>query len=140
MFLKVWSVTAAREAAEVSSQREVQISSDLITEIKEILADRAFAMNVGSLLMVDEGHVRRKFYERAVACGFARDLVSPNAIRRARAVELMHSNVPLPVVQRILGQSTPNLTASFVAFSDEDIHQVAKHFIERESRAKDQRT
>jgi molybdate transport system regulatory protein len=45
----------------------------------------------------------------------------------------MRDNMPLPVVQRILGHSTPNLTASFVSFSDEDIHQVARHFVERES-------
>lgn len=124
------------DAADRSSQREVQISSELMSEIQDTLADPAFATNVGSLIMVDEGHVRRKFYERAADCGFAKDLVSPNAIRRARAVELMQSNMPLPVVQRILGHSTPNLTASLVAFSDEEIHQVAKHFVERESQRK----
>jgi molybdate transport system regulatory protein len=124
------------EAANGASQREVEISSELMSEIQRTLADSVLATNAGSLLMVDEAHVRRKFYERAAACGFAKDLGSPNAIRRARAVELMQSNMPLPVVQRILGHSTPNLTASMVAFSAEDIHQVAKHFIERESRRK----
>ncbi len=124
------------DAAEGSPQREVQISSELMSEIQKTLTDPTFATNVGPLLMVDEGHIRRKFYERAVACGFAKDLLSPNAIRRARAVELMQSNMPLPVVQRILGHSTPNLTASMMAFSDEDIHHVAKHFIERESQRK----
>jgi molybdate transport system regulatory protein len=48
----------------------------------------------------------------------------------------MQSNMPLPVVQRILGHSTPNLTASYVAFSDDDIRQVTKFFIEKESRRK----
>ncbi|MBI4965638.1 MAG: TOBE domain-containing protein [Desulfomonile tiedjei] len=116
--------------------REVQISSELMSEIQMALNDSAFGEEVGSLLRVDQGHVRRKFYERSVACGFAQDLGSPNAIRRARAVELMRSNMPLPVVQRVLGHSTPNLTASLVTFSDEDIHQVTRHFIERESRRK----
>ncbi|MGO9566411.1 MAG: TOBE domain-containing protein [Desulfomonilaceae bacterium] len=116
--------------------REVQISSELMSEIQETLHDVAFAEKAALLLKVDAGHVRRKFYERAVACGFAQDLGSPNAIRRARAVELMQGNVPLPVVQRVLGHSTPNLTASFIAFSEEDIHQVARHFIETESHRK----
>lgn len=124
------------EAADGSSRREVQISSELVSEIQETLADQSYTSSAGSLLMVDEGHVRRKFYERAVACGFAKDLGSPNAIRRSRAVELMQSNMPLPVVQRVLGHSTPNLTASLVAFSDEDIHQVERHFIEKESSRK----
>ena len=57
-------------------------------------------------------------------------------IRKSRAVELMQNNVPLPVVQKILGHSTPNLTASFVSFSDNDIQQVAKFFLEKESRRK----
>lgn len=113
--------------------REVQISSELLAEIQEALNDAADTKNAGSLLKVDAGHVRRKFYERSVDCGFPQDLGSPNAIRRARAVELMQNNVPLPVVQRVLGHSTPNLTASLVTFSDEDMRQVARLFVERES-------
>jgi molybdate transport system regulatory protein len=116
--------------------REVQVPSALMSEIQAAMEDAAFTESVGLLLNVDAGHVRRKFYERSVACGFSQELGSPNAIRRARAVELMQGNMPLPVVQRVLGHSTPNLTASFVAFSDEDIHQVAKHFVERENTRK----
>lgn len=117
-------------------RREVQISTELMAEIQAMLNIGNFSKQAGSWLGVDTAHVRRKFYERAVACGFPQDLGSPNAIRRARAVELMQSNMPLPVVQRILGHSTPNLTASLIAFSEEDIRQVARHFIERESRRK----
>jgi molybdate transport system regulatory protein len=121
---------------ENSSKREVQISSGLISEIQTALDDHDFTNEVGSLLRVDAGHVRRKFYERAAACGFAKDLGSPNAIRKARAVELMRDNMPLPLVQRVLGHSTPNLTASFVSFSNEDIDLVTRHFVDRESRRK----
>jgi molybdate transport system regulatory protein len=121
------------EGHDASSLREVQISETLISEIEAALADPDFVNEGGALLRVDAGHVRRKFYEQARECGFSQELGSPNAIRRSRAVELMQNNMPLPVVQRILGHSTPNLTAALVAFSDEDIHQVARHFIERES-------
>jgi molybdate transport system regulatory protein len=48
----------------------------------------------------------------------------------------MQSNMPLPVVQKMLGHSTLNMTASYVNFSDADIQQVAKHFIEKESHRK----
>ncbi len=123
-------------AMEGGPQREVQISSELMSEIQDAMNDPAVGGATGFSLRVDAGHVRRKFYERSVACGFAQDLGSPNAIRRARAIELMQSNMPLPVVQRVLGHSTPNLTASLVAFSDEDIHQVERHFIEKESKRK----
>lgn len=124
------------DTADTACKREVQISSELLSEIQAILEESDFSGEEASLLKVDAGHVRRKFYERAAECGFAPALCSPNAIRRARAVELMQNNVPLPVVQRMLGHSTPNLTASFIAFSEEDIHQVARHYVERESQRK----
>ena len=72
----------------------------------------------------------------AAACGFPKELGGPDALRKARAVEMMQSNLPLPVVQKILGHSTPNLTAAFVSFSDEDMRQVARFFLEKESRRK----
>jgi molybdate transport system regulatory protein len=46
---------------------------------------------------------------------------------------LLQNNMPLPVVQKILGHSTPNLTSSFVSFSDEDIQQVSRFFLEKEA-------
>jgi molybdate transport system regulatory protein len=122
------------EAGPGRPPREVQIPETLSDELKEALADPAFRKSLNSLFKVDPGHVRRKFYERAAACGFPKELGGPDAIRKSRAVELMQSNVPLPVVQRILGHSTPNLTASFVSFSDGDIQKVTRFFLEKESR------
>jgi molybdate transport system regulatory protein len=116
--------------------REVQISEALTVEIQKALAEPAFKKSLRNLFKVDPGHVRRKFYERAVACGFLKELGAPDAIRKSRAVELMQNNVPLPVVQQILGHSTPNLTTSYVSFSDDDIRYVTKFFMEKESRRK----
>ncbi len=82
---------------------------------------------------MDPGHVRRKFYERALACGFPKELGGPEALRKSRAVELLQNNVPLPVVQSILGHSTPNLTAALVSFSEAEMHQVARFFLNKES-------
>jgi molybdate transport system regulatory protein len=114
--------------------REVQIPEGLAREIQEALKDSAFRKSLDSLFNVDPGHVRRKFYERAQACGFPKELGGPDAIRKARAVELLQNNVPLPVVQRILGHSTPNLTAAIVSFSEDDLRRVEKFFLEKESR------
>jgi molybdate transport system regulatory protein len=116
--------------------REVQLPETLSQEMQAALADPAFQESLGSLFNVDPGHVRRKFYERAAACDFPKELGGPDAIRKSRAVELMQNNVPLPVVQRILGHSSPNLTASFVSFSADDIRKVEKFFLEKESRRK----
>ena len=129
-------VLGGRDRAGIRPPRQVQIPASLCLALKEVLDDAPSKTSLRGLFKVDPGHVRRKFYERAAACGFNKALGAPDAIRKSRAVELMQSNMPLPVVQRMLGHSTPNLTASYVAFSDDDIRQVAKIFIEKESRRK----
>jgi len=116
--------------------REVRMPEALSEEIRASLDDPAFKNYLGSFFKVDPGHVRRKFYERATASGFPPAMGAPESIRRSRAIELMQSNMPLPVVQRMMGHSTLNVTASYVDFSDTDMRQVAKHFIEKESRRK----
>jgi molybdate transport system regulatory protein len=117
-------------------RREVQIPEVLSEEIKSSLNDPTFKKYMGNFFKVDPGHVRRKFYERAIDSGIPPAMGAPESIRRSRAIELMQSNMPLPVVQKMLGHSTLNMTASYVDFSDADMRQVAKHFIEKESRRK----
>lgn len=119
-----------------SGERLVPVSSRLMQDLETISRLIGPTVPAPCPLKIDEGHIRRKFYERAMACGFAQELGAPQAIRRARAVELMRNNVPLPVVQRILGHSTPNLTASLISFSEEEIKAVSKHFLEREGSRK----
>jgi molybdate transport system regulatory protein len=114
--------------------REVQIPAALAQELQRVFGGDAAEGPGGRLLEVDPGHVRRKFYEQARACGLPHEMGAPEVIRRSRAVELMQRNMPLPVVQQILGQSSPNLTAAFVAFSGEEMRQVARHFAARENR------
>ena len=114
----------------------MNISETLCREIQEILADFRFETDSGNLLDMDPGFVRRKFYERAEDCGIAKQLGAPENIRKSRAVELMQNNMPLPAVQMLLGHSTPNLTSSYVSFSDDEIQRVTRLFMEKESARK----
>ncbi|MBI9091930.1 MAG: TOBE domain-containing protein [Desulfobacterium sp.] len=116
-----------------SGPREVQLSETISRKIQELLADPCFRDASRNMLNVDPGFVRRKFYERAQACGFSKRMGGPEMIRKARAVELMQANMPLPAVQMMLGHSTPNLTTAYVSFSEDEIRQVTRGFIERES-------
>ena len=116
--------------------REVQIPELLTQDIQATLSELPSGTARGQLFKVDPAHVRRKFYERAEAAGIPRELGTPEAIRRSRAVELMQSNVPLPLVQKILGHSTPNLAASYVEFSEEDLRRVERFYVERENQRK----
>ncbi|MBI9084938.1 MAG: TOBE domain-containing protein [Desulfobacterales bacterium] len=119
-----------------SAPREVQISETLSREIRDALADPSFRVSLKNRFGVDPGFVRRKFYERAEACGFPKRMGGPETLRKARGVELMQGNLPLPAVQKMLGHSTPNLTSSYVSFSPDDIQQVTRLFMEREASRK----
>jgi molybdate transport system regulatory protein len=116
--------------------RKAQLPSTLCREIQTIIADPSFKNAQPPMLNADPGFVRRKFYERAEACGLAKQLGAPENLRKSRAVELMQNNMPLPAVQMLLGHSTPNLTSAYVSFSEDDIQQVTKIYMEKESARK----
>jgi molybdate transport system regulatory protein len=118
------------------SPREVQIPELLVDEIKTILGELQQRGTASEIFRIDPAHVRRKFYDCAEAAGIARELGTPEAIRRSRAIELMRNNVPLPVVQNIMGHSTPNLAASYVEFSVEEIRRIERLHLERENQRK----
>ncbi len=111
--------------------REAQISADLARQMETLLP--VARDGAGKYFAVDPGFVRRKFYERAQSCGFDKKRGGPEMIRKARAVELLRHNMPLPAVQRLLGHSSPNLTSAYVSFSDEDMRALTRLYMERES-------
>ncbi len=113
--------------------RKVQISDALAGEIRAALADPEFRGVIENRFRVDPAFVRRKFYERAEACGFARHLGGPEMVRKARAVELMQGHLPLAAVQKMLGRSTSPRAASRLSFSADEIEQATRWFVEREA-------
>jgi molybdate transport system regulatory protein len=116
--------------------RSVEIAEALSSELQKILNHPEPKSDPGGIFRVDPGHVRRKFYERAEAVGVPRELGTPDVIRRSRAVEMLQNNMPLPVVQKILGHGTPNLVASYVEFSEDEIRQVARYYVDKETSRK----
>ncbi|SHH71059.1 TOBE domain-containing protein [Desulfofustis glycolicus] len=119
---------------DVASGREVHLSKTLAAALRDLLDEPTLQPLAEQRLQLDPGFVRRKFYERTVACGFAKRLGGPEMLRKARATELLQGNMPLPAVQMMLGHSSPSLTSSYVSFSAEEIRSVARHFLEREDR------
>ena len=130
------SITVGGRRGSGREPRQVQISAVFAAEMKGMLADQAFLASLGEDLGVDPGFVRRKFYERAQACGLDKRLATPEMIRQSRAVELIRGNMPLPAVQMLLGHSSLNPTTSYVSFSDDEIRQVTRLFMEKESSRK----
>ncbi|MEX1299883.1 MAG: TOBE domain-containing protein [Desulfotignum sp.] len=116
-----------------SKSRTVHLSETLCHEILKLIHAPMFKEKQGRTSDLDPGFVRRKFYERAEACGFAKELGGPEAIRRARGVEMMQGNLPLPAVQKILGHTSAGLTSAYVTFSEVEIQDIARRFMEKES-------
>ena len=65
-------------------RREVQMSEALSNELRATLGDPLLKSSSSHWFQVDPGHVRRKFYERAAACGFLPAHGAPDAIRKSR--------------------------------------------------------
>ncbi|MEW5772293.1 MAG: TOBE domain-containing protein [Thermodesulfobacteriota bacterium] len=114
--------------------RSVSIPAELARDLAAALADPDLAVYLPRLFDVDQGHLRRKFYERADEAGLPRDLVNPTVLRRSRAIELLREGLPLPMVQKVLGHSTANLAAGYLDVSDADLQQVLSHFVAAEAR------
>lgn len=113
--------------------REVHLSPLLAGEIRAMLANPLYSLSHANFFAIDPGFLRRKFYERAEDCGFPKRLGSPEMIRKSRGAELLQNNMPLPAVQMLLGHATPNRTASYLAFTEDEIRLITKRYLERES-------
>ncbi len=135
-FEKGFVILGRSKRASGRAVRKVQLSEKLCHEIRMMIVDLTSQNDPGKMFRVDPGFVRRKFYQRAEACGIAKQLGAPEVLRKSRAVELMQNNLPLPAVQRLLGHSTPNLTYSYVSFSEDDMQQVTRLVVEKESARK----
>ena len=114
--------------------REVQLPEQVVQELRSFFEDRVDKVLRGVVFQMDQGYIRRKFYERAEEVALPKELVNPTVLRKSRAIELLRSDVPLTVVQSMLGQSTSNLAASYLDYSDEDIHRIIGQFIQKETR------
>lgn len=115
-----------------STSRQVHVSDILLADFAVLARDLEIS-NTGCVFTIDPAFVRRKFYERAQACGFSKKQGGPEMLRKARALELMQENLPLPAIQQMLGLSTLDLTSAHVTFSEKELQQATRWFLERES-------
>jgi molybdate transport system regulatory protein len=119
---------------ETGQARTVQLPDPVVRELLSFLGDNENRDLLGAVFQMDPGYVRRKFYERAPEAALPKDLVNPTVLRKSRAIELLRNDVPLTVVQSMLGQSTSNLTASYLDYSDEDVQRIVGQFVREEAK------
>ena len=116
--------------------RDVPLPRHLIPELRRFFALPSVAARRGELTHLDPGYVRRNFYARARECNLPPELASPRALRQSRAVELIRSGMPLPAVQKLLGQPSLESTGEFLAYTDADIKDMTRHYLQREAKLK----
>lgn len=119
-----------------NGMRLVPLANELCEEIRVMLSEPGLRDLFCDKVMIDPGFVRRKFYERAKACGFPQQLGGPEMIRKARAVELLKNDMPFHAVQTMLGHSGSGQISTYVEFSPEEVHQATRLYLEREASRK----
>ena len=77
-------------------------------------------------LHLDQGFVRKQFYSVAAPLSLPPALVGPRALRYSRGLELLRQHVPLPLVQKFLGQQNAAQLEAFLRFSDGEAGRVLR--------------
>lgn len=116
--------------------RDVPLPQHLVPELRQFFSLPPVAAHRGELTHLDPGYVRRNFYARARECGLSPELASPRALRQSRAVELIQGGMPLPAVQKLLGQPSLESTGGILAYTDADIQGMTQHYLQREAKLK----
>lgn len=119
-----------------SHAREVQLPEPVMRRIGKLAASPVFDDMRGQILALDQGYLRRKFYERGKACGLPGRLFNPRVIRHSRAIELLRGGVPMQVVQSFLGQQSLTMAANYLEYSDATMQRIVKRYIKREGKMK----
>jgi molybdate transport system regulatory protein len=115
-----------------SNPRKVLLPEQVMQNIAKLLSSPMFCSMRGDVLHLDQGYLRRKFYERARACGLPEELFNPRVIRYSRAIELVGGGVPVQVVQSFLGQNTSAMPVNYLEFSSESSQRIVQRYINRE--------
>lgn len=113
-----------------NQDREIPLPNHVTIDIKQFTIDPINSNIKGKIFNMDQGFIRRKFYEQEKRCSISKDFLNPRIIRHSRAVEMLRHGVPLPVLQTILGHQSIELTSHYLNFQDEDIDNILSSFIE----------
>jgi site-specific recombinase XerD len=68
----------------------------------------------------------RIFENLCSSAGIPKDLAYPHVLRHTRTLELVQAGVSLTIVQKILGHSNLNTTATYFKFSGQEAEQILK--------------
>ena len=107
-----------------NARKIVSVPLAVVNELARYLAQypemkgKAFSVNRSNFFCIF-GKLCRK-------AGIPASLAHPHVLRHTRALELVRANVPLTIVQQILGHSNLNTTAIYLNFSGQEAKQILK--------------
>ncbi|MGE4557503.1 MAG: TOBE domain-containing protein [Desulfovibrionaceae bacterium] len=116
--------------------REVPLPQEVIDRLKSWLEKNPPGppgTNAGERLFnLDQGFLRRKFYEQEKRSGLSRELLNPRALRNSRAIELLQGGMPMRAVQALLGHTKADFTASYVTLAEGDLKNIIQQYCSKE--------
>ncbi len=115
-------------------RREVLLTDLLLREIRVLLPTVEFMSRTDELFRLDQGYLRRIFYQRAQEAGLDRFRACPTVLRNSRAVEMLRSGAPLPLVQKTLGLESGKQTLQ--EFSRDALTRLQSYYAHAEARDK----
>lgn len=112
--------------------RRVPLPPQVFAEIMRSLEDPMFYHLRGSVFNIDQGYLRRKFYELATRSELAKNMLNPRILRYSRAAELLQAGLPTRVVDAFLGQQMLGFDASLMEFSQDTAGVILEDYLSRE--------
>ncbi|WP_027185995.1 TOBE domain-containing protein [Desulfovibrio inopinatus] len=110
-------------------KREVPLPEEVIECLREYCIQYEVdttetSKSTERLFDLDQGFLRRKFYEQSSRSGLPKDLLNPRVLRNSRAIELLQGGMPMRAVQAILGHTKADFTASYVTLAQNDLRHI----------------
>ena len=107
-----------------SARKIVSVPLAAVNELARYLAQ--YPGMKGKAFAVNRSNFFRIFGKLCRKAGIPSSLAHPHVLRHTRALELIRANVPLTIVQQILGHSNLNTTAIYLNFSGQEAKQILK--------------
>lgn len=126
-------LSSARLLVRGAHAREIPMALPLLAHVQRMFDEPAVLSARGRLTHLDQGYVRRCFYACAEECGLAGESASPRAVRRARGMELIRKGLPLPVVEKFLGQNGRARAGGLTPYSSEESARLLRDYLHRET-------
>lgn len=117
-------------------EREVALPGFVMDLVEQTLEEPCLTGLKGEVFHLDQGYLRRKFYEQAERSSLPRDLLAPRVLRHSRAIELLRDGIPLPAMQAVLGLSTLSSASSYYSLSDDELGRIVQHYVRKTTRLK----